>query len=211
MVGRVRVVVGLCLVGIAFVSWAEPIALFNGNDFEGWKLFVPDENVDPLGVWSVTDGVIRCSGSSNGYMRTTKAYSNYKVSLEWRWPEGGGDSGLFLHIGGEDKVWPTCIEGQLTHENAGDFWVIGGAEFKEHVGASTGRVEKKAEPSEKPLGEWNTVEAVCEGDTIRLYVNGVLHNEATGSSLSEGFIGLQSAGSPVEFRNITLTPLGEAE
>lgn len=211
MVGRVRVVVGLFLVGIAVASWAEPVALFNGNDFEGWKLFVPDEHVDPLDVWSVKDGVIRCSGGSNGYMRTTKAYSNYKVSLEWRWPEGGGDSGLFLHITGDDAVWPTCIEGQLTHENAGDFWVIGGAEFTEHEGKSTGRVEKKAELSEKPLGEWNTVEAVCEGDTIRLYVNGVLHNEATGSTLREGFIGLQSAGSPVEYRNIVLEPLGETE
>ncbi len=211
MAGRVRVVVGLFFVGLTLAAFAEPVALFNGNDFEDWKLFVPDENVDPLDVWSVKDGVVRCSGGSNGYMRTTKVYSNYKVSLEWRWPEGGGDSGLFLHIAGDDKVWPTCIEGQLTHENAGDFWVIGGADVKERVDKSSGRVEKKAAISEKPLGEWNTVEAVCDGDTIRIYVNGTLQNEATGCTLTEGFIGLQSAGSPVEFRNIVLEPLGKTE
>jgi hypothetical protein len=185
--------------------------LFNGNDFEGWKLFIPDKNVDPLSVWSVHDGVIRCSGTPKGYMRTTKAYSNYKVSLEWRWPEDGGNNGLLLHVVGDDAVWPKSIESQLQHENAGDLWVIGGAEFAEHVDKSTRRVVKKTDHNEKPLGEWNRMEAVCDGDTIRVYVNGLLQNEATECTVTEGSIGLQSEGTPIEFRNIVIEPLEDED
>lgn len=209
MSGFVRVMVGVVVIGV--VAWGEPEALFNGKDFEGWKLFIPDEGVDPLSVWSVKDGVIRCSGDPAGYMRTTKVYSNYKVSVEWRWPEDGGNNGLLLHIVGEDGVWPKSIESQLAHENAGDFWVIGGAEFKEHVDKSTRRVIKKTEHNEKSLGEWNKMEAVCEGDSIRIYVNGTLQNEATECTLTEGFIGLQSEGTPIEYRNIVLEKLGDSE
>jgi 3-keto-disaccharide hydrolase len=195
----------------ATAAIAEPIELFNGKDFEGWKLFIPDENVDPLSVWSINDGVIRCAGSPKGYMRTTTAYQNYKVSVEWRWPEDGGNNGLLVHIAGEDQVWPKSIECQLQHENAGDFWVIGGAEFAEHVDKSTRRVIKKTDHNEKPLGEWNTMEAVCEGNTIKVYVNGLLQNEATDCTLTEGFIGLQSEGTPIEYRNIVLEPLEESK
>ena len=34
---------------------------------------------------------------------------------------------------GEDKVWPKSVEAQLMSRNAGDFFVIGGTEFKEHT------------------------------------------------------------------------------
>lgn len=205
--GAIAVLIG----GVVLLAAAEPVALFNGKDFEGWKLFIPDENVDPLSVWSVRDGVIRCEGDPKGYMRTAKAYSDYKLSFEWRWPEKGGNNGLLLHIVGEDKVWPKSIESQLQHENAGDFWVIGGAEFEEHVDKSTRRVLKKTEHNEKPLGEWNVMEAVCGGDTIRISVNGLLQNEATQCTVTEGFIGLQSEGTSIEYRNIVLEALGEGE
>jgi hypothetical protein len=179
--------------------------------FRGWKLFIEEENVDPLSVWSINDGVIRCEGEPRGYMRTTTAYKDYKVSLEWRWPDEGGNNGLLLHCVGEDQVWPKSIESQLQHENAGDFWVIGGAEFAEHVDKSTRRVVKKTDHNEKPLGEWNTMEAICEGDTIKIYVNGLLQNEATECTVTEGYIGLQSEGTPIEYRNIVLESLEKAE
>jgi len=40
-----------------------------------------------------------------------------------------------------------------------------------------------------------------------LRINGLLQNEATGVGLRRGYIGLQSEGAPVVFRNIKLTPL----
>lgn len=66
----------------------------------------------------------------------------------------------------------------------------------------------KLEPStEKPVGEWNTAEIVCSDSTITVHVNGQLQNRLTGLSNRQGFIGLQSEGGPVQFRNIILTPL----
>ncbi len=195
--------------GASAVKSAEAIALFNGKDFTGWKLFLPDENADPAETWSVNDGVVRCTGKPAGYMRTTKAYENYLLRLEWRWPNGAGNNGVLLHAQDKDQVWPKSIEAQLHSGNAGDFWVIGGADFKEHTDKSTRRVIKKAASSEKALGEWNQYEIHCKANTIKVMVNGVLQNEATETTLTKGFIGLQSEGTAVEFRNVVLVPLAD--
>ena len=54
---------------------------------------------------------------------------------------------------------------------------------------------------------WNTYEITCRGDTIEATVNGQLQNKATGVTIAKGYIGLQSEGVPIMFRNIKLTPL----
>ncbi len=107
----------------------EPIDLFNGEDLDNWKLFIPDETVDPATVWQVEDGVVHCKGSPAGYMRTKQKYSNYKLTVEWRWPKDGGNSGVLLHVQDKDEVWPRSIETQLQSLHAGDIWVIGGTTF----------------------------------------------------------------------------------
>ena len=61
--------------------------------------------------------------------------------------------------------------------------------------------------NEKELGGWNKYEIVCKGDTMKLTINGQLQNKATGVSLRKGYIGFQSEGVPIMFRNIKLTPL----
>ncbi len=184
------------------------VQLFNGVNFDGWKLFIPDKDVDPKTVWEVRpQGILHCKGKPAGYIRTTKPYENYRLTFEWRWPEGGGNSGLLLHIQDKDEVWPKSIEGQLQSENAADFWVIGGADFKEHTNKDDRRVPKMYEHNEKPLGEWNQYEAVCDGDNIILTINGQTQNVATECTLTKGYIGLQSEGTPIEFRNIVLVPL----
>ncbi len=183
------------------------VRLFNGQDLSGWKLFIPDENVDPATVWQVQDGVIHCTGDPAGYIRTTEEHENYLLRFDWRWPEAGGNSGLLMHISGEDMVWPKSIEAQLMSENAGDFFIIEGTDFKERVNKDDRRVAKKESSSEKPLGEWNTIRARVVGDAITIWVNGVLQNTATETTVTKGYIGLQSEGTPIEFRNITLRPI----
>lgn len=185
----------------------QKIQLWNGKDFTGWKKFVPDETVDVDTVWLVTNGVIRCNGKPAGYLRTEADYSDYKLHVEWRWPGKGGNSGVLLHMSEPDKVWPKSIECQLHAGDAGDFWVIGGTDFKEHADKSNRRVLKKSESSEKPLGEWNTYEIICRDNTIRVFVNGTLQNEASETTVSSGKICLQSEGVPIEFRNIYLEPI----
>jgi len=73
------------------------------------------------------------------------------------------------------------------------------------------RVPKKAKSSEKPKGQWNTYEIVCQGQTIRAKVNGVLQTDVTGANVTAGKICLQSEGAPIEFRNVYIEPLEKAE
>ena len=185
--------------------------LWNGKDFAGWKLFVPDPSYDVTKTWSIKEGILRCEGRPAGYMRTEKDYANYLIHVEWRWPEKGGNNGVLVHMSGPDLVWPKSLECQLFAGNAGDFFEIGGIEFREHAkkdGRVQGRrVVKLKDSSEKPLGQWNNYDIICKDDWVVLLVNGVLQNMATKCSVTSGKICLQSEGTPIEYRNIYIEPL----
>ncbi|HJZ97449.1 MAG TPA: DUF1080 domain-containing protein [Candidatus Solibacter sp.] len=60
---------------------------------------------------------------------------------------------------------------------------------------------------ERPLGEWNRLEAIIEGGNLTYYVNGKLVNQATEATLTEGRLLFQSEGAEVYFRRIELQPL----
>ncbi|MBW8041850.1 MAG: DUF1080 domain-containing protein [Planctomycetes bacterium] len=189
----------------------EKTVLWNGKDFSGWKLFVPDSAHDVTKTWSIKDGVIRCTGRPAGYMRTEVDYADYLFHVEWRWPDKGGNSGVLNHMVGEDKVWPKSLECQLASGSAGDFWVIGGFECREHARGDKrvrGRnVRKLKKSSEKPLGQWNSYDIICKDDWVVVLVNGKLQNVATRCSLKSGKICLQSERTSVEFRNIYIEPV----
>ena len=185
----------------------KKIDLWNGKDFSGWKLFIPDSAVDVKTVWMVKDGLLHCTGVPSGYIRTENDYSNYKLTVEWHWPGETGNSGVLLHMSEPDSIWPKSIEAQLQSENAGDFWLIGGTDLKEHIDKSNRRIVKKEASSEKTPGEWNKYEVFCKENSIRLIVNGVLQNEGTEASVQSGKICFQSEGKPIEFRSIYLEPL----
>ncbi len=63
------------------------------------------------------------------------------------------------------------------------------------------------EDVEKPVGEWNTLECVCAGDTITNVLNGKVVNKGTKASHTKGKILFQSEGAEVFFRRIDLKPL----
>jgi 3-keto-disaccharide hydrolase len=191
--------------------------LFNGKDLDGWIRFSPKDKADKDKkwtvdkVWSVKDGVIRCEGKPNGYIKTVDSYANYKLHLEWRWPDKPTNSGVLLHCEGIDKTWPKCVEAQLMHENAGDFWLLSFSSIKvdgKQIGPEQYANGKKKHPSnEKPVGQWNSYDIVCDGKTVSLSVNGLLQNQGTDAKPAFGPICLQSEGSPIEFRNIYLEPV----
>lgn len=191
----------------------EKTALWNGKDFTGWKLFIPDKGIDVDDIWSVRDGVVHCEGKPNGYMRTRARYGDYRLHVEWRWPGEPTNSGVLLHAGGPDNVWPRTIECQLKAGSAGDFVLINATgitvdgQNKQDVDKQYVIIGKKAQSSEKPAGQWNTYDIHCRADSIRCYVNGVLQNEGTAATVTSGWICLQSEGSPIEFRNVYIEPL----
>ncbi|HKS37302.1 MAG TPA: DUF1080 domain-containing protein, partial [Verrucomicrobiae bacterium] len=60
---------------------------------------------------------------------------------------------------------------------------------------------------EKPYGEWNRIECVCDDDRIRVVLNGVVVNEAFDVFPSGGRILLQCEGSEIFFRKMELLAL----
>ncbi|WP_282135730.1 3-keto-disaccharide hydrolase [Seonamhaeicola maritimus] len=188
--------------------------LFNGENLEGWTIFVSDSTVNPNNYFYVNNGMIETVGVPIGYLRTTKEYSNYKLHVEWRYPEVPTNSGVFVHTSGDDLIWVGHYQGQLKHENAGDFIVHGvgrSATLEDSTYTSTTDhkplISKYESSSESLVGEWNSYDIICKGDTIELMVNGVLQNVATNCSVTKGSIGLQAEGSKIQFRNLWVEPL----
>ena len=60
---------------------------------------------------------------------------------------------------------------------------------------------------EKPVGEWNRIEGIADGDTFVFLLNGRVVNKGFDSSLTEGQLLFQSEGAEVFFRRIELHPL----
>jgi len=192
--------------GVAVVPKGR-VELFDGRSLSGWTFVSRNTNADAAAIWSVTNGVIACQGRPNGYARTLKTYRDYQLHAEWRWPEGPGNSGVFVHVNPPDKVWPLCFEAQLLAGSAGEIRMNGGSTANELKPENPRSVPRQKPSSEKPAGEWNSCDIVCRSNRIAVRVNGILQNEITGTSADSGAIGLQAEGTPVEFRNLVLEPL----
>jgi len=201
-------------------SAAPTVNLFNGKDLTGWRAVLAKPEVKMDEVWNVRDGMIVCQGEPLGFIETDTSYTNFKLSVEWRWAPGKepGNSGVFLRINGTRKPLPRCIENQLKSGDAGDLYGFHGmkidgdkarrVEQKNHeLGGDFAGVKKRF-ANEKPPGEWNRLEVLANGPKITVWVNGKQVNEAFGCEVVAGPIGLQSEGGEVYFRHVRLTPLG---
>jgi len=207
LIGMVLVLLAGCA-GVAPDS-SQPRALFNGRDLTGWDVVLQDGATHDS-TFTVQDGVIHCTGQPTGYIYTRDNYQNYLLHVEWRWADAPGNSGILLHAQAVDKVWPTCVESQLMANNAGDIILIAGSSAADYPANESGRsvrIPKREASSENPPGQWNQANIYCTGNTVRVYVNGVLQNTAFQVNPASGHICLQSEGAPIEFRNITLKPL----
>ena len=187
--------------------------LFNGKNLDNWTIYAEDPDVDPGDVFWVEEGILNTSGEPFAYLRSKESYSNYKLHVEWRWPGEPTNSGVLLHVQGRDRIFPHCIEAQLMHERAGDIVLMGagaGVTVKDSAYLVTSderfylSIPKFEESSELAPGEWNSYEITAVDGKLEFVVNGVLQHTATGVTMNEGNIALQSEGSPLQFRNVYL-------
>ncbi|MFT7619894.1 MAG: putative membrane-bound dehydrogenase-like protein [Planctomycetota bacterium] len=191
-------------------QFGPEIALFNGKDLSGWTFHLNDPQATMQDVWSVEDGVLQCRGNPVGYLRTVNDYTNFELTLEWRFDpkKGPGNSGVLLRLVNDDKVWPKSIEAQLMHRNAGDIWNIENVQMTVAEGRTKGRrTAKRMSSNEKRLGEWNRYRIRMDGGRLTLEVNGVVQNRAWDCAEDPGKIALQSEGAAIEFRNVRLRPI----
>ncbi|HXG62478.1 MAG TPA: DUF1080 domain-containing protein [Planctomycetota bacterium] len=141
---RIAAVVLGAFLGAGSAPRQERIALFNGKDLSNFYTYLHakpgggeplGKNNDPLGVFTVRDGVIRVSGEVFGYLSTEKEFENYELIVEYRWGEKtyppretqARDSGILFHVQGEDKIWPCSLEFQIIEGGTGDLLLVGGA------------------------------------------------------------------------------------
>ena len=207
------------------VTPTQETRLFNGRDLTGFYTFVPDSgrDNDPKKIFVVEDGVVHVSGEKFGYFATVTPYANYRVifDVKWgqkKWPPREKvvrDAGVLVHAVGPDKVWPKSFECQIQENDYGDIFHIDGISSVVNGKRENGRVVR-SRSWEKPTGEWNTVEVVCDGDAVTNIVNGHVVNIATqitrgkngtGGKLNFGRIAFQSEGAEVYYRNIVVRPL----
>ena len=208
---------------------AEPVALFNGKDLTGWTADVPKADKDPAIAPSfvVRDGLLVSQGKPEGHLVTNESYSNYTLTVEYRFPKKGGNCGVLVHASKPRMLYgmfPQSIEVQMLSGNAGDFWCIGenievpdmekrrphkeGQKFG--GGPDDARnIKNLTDNSEKPLGEWNTMTVQCKGAEIIVHVNGELVNHGTNCTAKAGKIAIQAEGTEVEIRKVELVKSGE--
>jgi hypothetical protein len=193
--------------------------LFDGKTMTGWYTYLKEEgkNKDVSSVFSIVDGTIRINKNQLGYISTEKEYSNYTLSYSYRWAETTNtevtrNSGLIYHAIGEDRLWCNGMELQMQHGDAGDLWLIPGADTNAAIkikdepfgGIKKGTRIPKWEANEKPLGEWNDVILTCRGNQFEHWVNGKKVLAGVTIDRIAGKIQFQAEGHEVWLRNIKM-------
>lgn len=185
--------------------------------------------------------MIHVSGDIFASLATKAEFENYHLRLEFKWGEkvfGTRNSGLLYHSYGPFGVafgtWMATIEHQLMHRSLGDTYLMANTycetktiktgDGKGYMYApegqpisfsesDNGRSVKKAYDAEKPLGEWNTVDLYCYGQTAVHVVNGQTVMVNTKCSklenglklpLTKGKIQIQSEGGEFFIRKIEI-------
>ena len=133
------------------------------------------------------------------------------------------------------SIWPKALEFQIMEGGTGDVILLGGAQLtvngvrkggdlgiqidrfnKTDLGRIDGWPKHYREPAgfrdpnnevEKPHGQWNVLEMVAEGDSVKYWVNGTFVMQGRDASLARGKILFQSEGSELYFRNIKVWAL----
>lgn len=201
---------------VALADDAHWVALFNGKDLSNWV----NVNCAPE-TWTVKDGVIQCTGKPTGALRTPREYENFILELEWRHLKPAGNAGVFVwasSIAAPGVPFLRAIEVQVL-DNAynvrgkkewytthGDVFPIHGSTMRPIYKGSGMRCFPIEERS-KSSPEWNHYRIVGQDGTIRLSVNGVEVSGGDECQWRKGYLGLESEGSPTEWRNIRIQEL----
>jgi hypothetical protein len=152
--------------------------------------------------------LLHCQGREGNYRDNFRAA--WMRSVEFQIIEGG--TGDMLLVGGHDRAngpriptTMTCSTRQVpSPTKAGAVIERWDPTAPAKPRASRVYVMKDLE---KPVGEWNRLEAIADGDSVTFFVNGTQVNGGTGSSLREGKLLFQSEGAEIFFRRIELHPL----
>lgn len=194
----------------------QPVSL-TCKDLSAWSFYSEDADATIEDTWKLRDGVITCTGTPLGYLYTNTEYTDFILTLDWRWPDenSSGKGGVLVRTTAPHKIWPKSLEAQINANGAGDFWALDGYELQgpsettktlthEKFGQLT-NIPKTAS-AENPPGQWNSYKIIADGPTVTLIVNDKQINKTTRAADYPGTICITSEGTPIQYRNIKITP-----
>lgn len=189
--------------------------LFNGKNLNGWHL------ATGTAKFFAKDGEIIGIGNNdkdvpNSFLATDKTYTNFILSLEFKWGEHLGNSGVMICAGidGKGLVAGPQIEIETNPERA---WT--GGVYGERCGAWKYSLSRKehdaARAAVSEFRDWNRLVIKCDNERILTWVNGVPcanldWPQGAFNILDGGFIALQvhsGGASEIRFRNILIKEL----
>ncbi len=219
-------VLTICCLLLTVSTASGQVNLFDKKNLSEWDFHVDKEGVAVGDVFSWTDaGTLVCKGIPFGYLATKEPYKNFKLSLEYRWPEGvkPTNSGIFLRIAEQPPktFLPKTVEVQLAHKSAGDLWGFHDMKLPGPAGSPEARIVvkdggeimgrqsgvKRVLEAEREPGQWNALEILCTEGLIVVVLNGKIVNWVTDAEILAGRLGFQSEGGPIEFRSAELSVL----
>lgn len=194
--------------------------LFNGVTLDGWYAYVQGEkHINASAIFNVNDSIIQMNGEKPGYLMSTRSFSNFELSLDYKWNtepqyqrgKGKKNSGVMYNVPAvADKLWPAGIQYQIKEGATGDFVLLDSVTLEVRGQRSVpGKsvVVPRLEENEKAIGEWNQLVIKSYKGKCSQYLNGKLVNEGTASSSLSGRILLQYEGSPIDFRRLIIRKL----
>ncbi|MEZ6059707.1 MAG: DUF1080 domain-containing protein [Planctomycetaceae bacterium] len=179
----------------------EEVLLKQDTFLDVWKHYSSRPEVPLQEVWRLVRGEdgtpeLVCTGDPKGYLFTVEKFSDFRLSFEWKYPDDPhGNSGILVFTQDDRRLWPTSIQVQLHHPKAGSVFPSGDA---------TSRNTSDAADLAVQADSWNRCVIDCQNGVVSVTVNEKKAGEVTDCRPSEGSIAIQSEGSVVHFRNITI-------
>lgn len=151
----------------SFAAAADRKQLFNGKDMTGW------EHVGP-GQFTVEDGMLKTSGGMGLLWYTPERFGNTTIRVVFKTTTPRDNSGVYIRMPEPPPdPWYGVHNGyEVQIDAAGDEWHCTGALY------SLSRVSKR---TQKPMGEWNTMDITLKGDETIVYLNGEKINDFFGN------------------------------
>lgn len=190
------------------IEKSDAVPLLAAESFpKDWHFVSAERSAKLEDSWVLKSGeageglILVGSGKPYGYLRTQRAYHNYELNLEWKFPrDENGNSGVLIHTGEADKVWPTSIQVQLHRPKAGSI-------FPSNDDAKTLNKVEIVDLLPPVKNTWFKCKVTCIDGKVTVWINDKQAGVVTGCEPLQGFIALQSEGAEVHFRNVSIKPL----
>jgi Domain of Unknown Function (DUF1080) len=214
----------------------EPVKPVIDDTQPGWRALTQEDfaKVNSAdNTWTWKDDMLICSGTPVSVLRTKKTIRNFELIVEWNHQKPAGNSGIFvwatpasiekLTAAGKPGL-PDGIECQvLDHAFTEQMKAAGKPTdwFATHGDVFPVRVKMTPFPPTSPNGErsfprklvakghgeWNQYYIRAINGEVRLWVNGEEVSGGTGIDPADGYICLESEGSPIHFRRLRIREL----